>query len=818
MLSPRWRKVLRDLWGNKTRTVLVVLSIAVGVFAVGLITGTQAVLFQDMNLSFLASNPAQIVLFADRSEEEERFDEALVQAVRRMDEVLEAEGRTQIEVRLFNGEVQRDASTTESIELDLQAIADYEDIPIWKIWPQSGDWPPGKHEFLLERASLEAAQIEVGQMVTVKTSEGKLRQMRLAGIVYDPERASPTVQGGWLSGYISLDTLEWLGEPRGFSQLNLTVVKDQPDEAYLEQVADQVTDKIEASGRKVAFTWLPTSTEHPANEVFQPMFLLLSILGFLSLLLSGFLVVNTISALLTQQIRQIGIMKTIGARRSQIVSLYLVTVLIFSLLSLIIAVPLGAGGAYIFADYMAGLVNFDIASSTLTPQVLALEVAVGLVIPLLAALYPVINGTRLTVREAISNYGLGQGHFGASFVDRFFIGLRQVVSLPRPLLLSLRNTFRRKGRLSLTLLTLTLASAIFIAVFSVRASMLYTLEEALQYWNYDLGVEFKRPQRIEQIEREALRVPGVIAAESWGFAGAKRLRPNETDEQAEERESRVYFMIAPPAETDLLRPIVLAGRWLLPEDKNAVVINTDLVEEEPDLEVGDELVLEIDERKSTWQVVGLVRTTMSGPRLYANYTHFAQTVRQVGRAESVQILTAQHDLAATAKVAKAVETHFEQMGLPVSYVETIASERQQIETVINIIVLFLLIMAVLLAVVGGLGLMGTMSINVLERIREIGVIRAIGASDGAVQQIVVVEGILIGLLSWLIGLVMALPISMLLSNVVGELILQDALTYTFSVSGALLWLGIVLILAALASFLPARSASRLTVREVLAYE
>jgi putative ABC transport system permease protein len=127
-------------------------------------------------------------------------------------------------------------------------------------------------------------------------------------------------------------------------------------------------------------------------------------------------------------------------------------------------------------------------------------------------------------------------------------------------------------------------------------------------------------------------------------------------------------------------------------------------------------------------------------------------------------------------------------------------------------------MAVLLAVVGGLGLMGTMSINVLERIREIGVIRAIGASDGAVQQIVIVEGVLIGLLSWLMGVVIALPVSMLLSQVVGELILQDALTYTFSVSGALLWLVIVVTLAALASFLPARNASRLTVREVLAYE
>lgn len=204
--------------------------------------------------------------------------------------------------------------------------------------------------------------------------------------------------------------------------------------------------------------------------------------------------------------------------------------------------------------------------------------------------------------------------------------------------------------------------------------------------------------------------------------------------------------------------------------------------------------------------------------MYVNYPYFAWVVRNVGQASSVQIVTERHDFAATAEVAKALETHFEQIGLKVSATETIAGERERIETVFNIIVGFLSVMAVLLAVVGGLGLMGTMSINVLERIREIGIIRAIGASDGAVQQIVIVEGVLIGCLSWLVGVLIALPVSVLLSNVVGELILQDALTYTFSVGGALLWLVVVVLLAALASFLPARGASRLTVREVLAYE
>ena len=114
--------------------------------------------------------------------------------------------------------------------------------------------------------------------------------------------------------------------------------------------------------------------------------------------------------------------------------------------------------------------------------------------------------------------------------------------------------------------------------------------------------------------------------------------------------------------------------------------------------------------------------------------------------------------------------------------------------------------------------MGTMSINVLERTREIGVLRAIGASNRAVLGIVIAEGVLIGVLSWLIGALLALPLSFLFSNAVGVAFLQMPLDFVFSLQGLAIWLGLVVALSALASFLPAWNAARLTVRDVLAYE
>jgi putative ABC transport system permease protein len=126
-------------------------------------------------------------------------------------------------------------------------------------------------------------------------------------------------------------------------------------------------------------------------------------------------------------------------------------------------------------------------------------------------------------------------------------------------------------------------------------------------------------------------------------------------------------------------------------------------------------------------------------------------------------------------------------------------------------------MAALVATVGGLGLMGTMSINVLERTREIGVMRAIGASDGAVRGVVMAEGVFIGLLSWIIGTVMAVPLGKWFSDGLGIGFMGSPFPYEFSVQGALWCLLGVVVIAAAASAWPAWHASRLTVREVLAY-
>src|SRR3954449_1534763 len=427
MIRPRWRKVMRDVSGNKTRTLLVVLSIAVGVFAVGTTAGTWVMMSHDLAADYAAINPSSAILFTAP------YGDDQLRSTRNMGGVREAEGRFTLTVRLKTG-------PDEWRDLRLEAIDDYQDIRLDKVRPESGAWPPPAQEALIERASLGLTNSNVGDQLVIRLPDGGQRDLRIAGLAHDLNKV-PSSFSGIPYGYITFDTLEWLGYPRSFNSLHVLVDGNVADGRHVRSVIDEVKDGIEQSGSTVYWMWIPEPGTFAADDVLQPMVVVLGTLAFLSLFLSGFLLINTTSALLMQQVRQIGMMKSIGAGNGQIMRLYLGMVLIFGLLALSIAIPVSSLVASGITRYLAGLINFDFVGFRIPLQALALEIAVGLLAPLVAALYPIASGVRITVRNALDFYGIAGGQFGDSVTDRL---LRHIGRLPRPLLLSLRNTFRRK--------------------------------------------------------------------------------------------------------------------------------------------------------------------------------------------------------------------------------------------------------------------------------------------------------------------------------------------------------------------------------------
>jgi putative ABC transport system permease protein len=255
-----------------------------------------------------------------------------------------------------------------------------------------------------------------------------------------------------------------------------------------------------------------------------------------------------------------------------------------------------------------------------------------------------------------------------------------------------------------------------------------------------------------------------------------------------------------------------------------VVVNSDVVGGEEDvkgaapIKVGSTITLKIDDKDTKWVVVGIIRGVLTGPNIFINFDYLARVTNSVDRASVSLVRLKDRSSANQTTMGQTIEQLYRDSGFRVQQMSTIDQLRTTISTVFDVIIIFLLFMALLLGVVGGLGLMGTMSINVLERTREIGVMRAVGASNSSILRIILVEGMIIGLLSWTIGGIIALPASRILTDTVGKALLQAAPSYIFSTQGAILWLGIVMVVAFLASFVPARRASQLTVREVLSYE
>lgn len=800
MLKSRWVKVLNDLWGNKTRTMLIVLSIAVGLFAVGTIISAQTILSKGMAESFAAINPSSGTVRTD-----ELFEEDFIQAVRGMRNVEEADARRAFDVQVKIG-------PDEWINLRVFAVPDYDDIRVNKIFSESGAWPPPKQEILIERLALSLLNAQVGNPLLIELPNEKQREIRIAGLAYDPAQL-PAQIDGTPYGYISFETLKWLGEEYGFNELYV-VAKNQTDKKFAQQVVNEVKNRAERNGWTIPMLIAAEPGQLPLGDVLQAILFLMGTLGLLSLLLSIFLIVNTVSALLTQQKRQIGIMKAVGAQTYQLMGMYLGMVLIYGLIALVIAIPLSIVGARGLSRVLATYFNFDLANLSIPAEAIFVQIIMGLMVPVLASLFPFITNLRISPVEAMSAYTLGKGRFGTGFIDRLLSGANLWFAryfLRRPVLLSLRNIFRNKVRLTLTLITLTLGGATFIGVFSVKSALDRTLDDFMQLYNFDSLITFSRPYRIEKIKREAKTVPGVVDADVYFQLPARRVRPDGS-------ESNAIFLTGFDVRSELvLGPKIVQGRWLLPEDENAIVVDAILLKDEPDLKLGDEIVLKIEGRERPFRVVG-VSLGMLIPFSYVNYPYISRMLGEVGRTDAAIVDTERYDEASMKETTAALKAYLERRGVQVNNIFTMSKERTEAQATFAVIIFLLLVMALMLAIVGGLGLMGTMSINVLERTREIGVLRAIGAPNKGVARVFIREGIAIGLISWLFGAILAYPLGKVLSDAVGFSVVGAPLSFSYSMTGVWVWLVLVVILSALASFIPARNASRLTVREVLAYE
>lgn len=389
--------------------------------------------------------------------------------------------------------------------------------------------------------------------------------------------------------------------------------------------------------------------------------------------------------------------------------------------------------------------------------------------------------------------------------------LGRVSGLTRPLLLSLRNAFRRRQRMVLTLLMLAFGGAVYLGALnlrvSIRASVGHLFGEILRY---DMAVQLAQSYPADSLEAAVTGVAGVGAAEAWGGRRAAVAREEGVLGDA-------FPLVALPARSTLAAFPVERGRWLEPGESPELVLNRSLLEDEPGLGVGAQVTLVMGGRPSRWTVVGIVQ---AGPTPNAFVTREA-LARVTGnpRVDRVVITATARGPGTQAELSRRLREELTVAGFAVGGSQLIAESRRILEDHLLLVAGFLLIMSQAMIVVGGLGLASTMSLAVLERTREIGVLRAIGAPHRAILALIQIEGLVIGIASWLLAIPLSIPMSYLLGRAFGRIMMPVRVVTLFpEPMGLLWWLGVVVAVSLVACAWPAFRATRVTTAAALAYE
>jgi len=325
-------------------------------------------------------------------------------------------------------------------------------------------------------------------------------------------------------------------------------------------------------------------------------------------------------------------------------------------------------------------------------------------------------------------------------------------------------------------------------------------------------VTFDRPYRLEKVEQIGMAFPGVTQVEGWAFVNGEVLYPDKTAADN-------LVIMAPPVDSKLVEPMLIDGRWLQAGDEKAITVSESILEKFPNLKAGQTLHMKVDGKEDDWKVVGIFKfVSQQGTIAYGTFDYISHLINLADRSVSFRIVGQQSDAVSQQKLADGLDKYLRDQGFHVTEIRTGKSTLKTASESLNILVTFLLIMALLTASVGSMGLAGTMGMNVLERTREIGIMRSIGAVDREIMRTVIVEGVVIGSISWALGAILSFPITYGLSWIVSLAIFNSMIEVHFTWLGFVIWLAVVLVLSALASVLPARNAASLTIREVLAYE
>jgi putative ABC transport system permease protein len=798
MISPRWRKLRGDIEQAKGRLLMMVIAIAVGVFAVASISTAYTILKREIAGNYLSTNPAAALVDVDA------IDQPLLVSVRAQAGItgVEASGRVtaRIEVR-----------PNEWLPLLLFVVPDFRSARISTVRLEAGRWPTARDGIILERTAVSVANTAVDHEVSVQTPHGAQRSLTVTGVVHDPSLA-PAWQEQTVYGYVTPATLNFLGEDPSLHILKVTVGDASSNPMGVERAVIGIADLLRRAGHSVGEIRIPPY-QHPHQGIMTSVVRMLLVFSLLTLILSAILTATLTSSLLAPQIRQIGVMKAIGARSAQIMQIYVGLIAAIGILAVAIGLPIGIAAGRALADGTARMLNLELTSRLAPAWLYGSQVLMGVGLPLAAALIPIRIAAGRTVRETLSDFGVrlsvGPG--------RLIRWLSRLSRRDPAFVLAIRNTGRRKSRLALTVGLLAAAGAMFMTSLNVKVAWQRNLAEAGVERHFDAELQFAHPQAKGAALATVSAVPGVRRVEPWSAQAASLARPDGL------RIVRTYpdgghgslRLQAVPRESTFLSPSVIAGHWLSVLNTDGAVVNEQALSMFPRLRIGDRIHLIVRGVPAELRLMGVVREHLAQATVYTSPERFEQATGEPGLTGGVRVALDSVDERSADELIASIERALNNSGVNVTESVSQAQLGRALGGHLFILIFTLVVMSVLMAAVGVMGLGSAMTISVLERTREFAVMRVVGARAWTIRRIVVGEAVLVGALSAGISLVLSMPLTIFVDWIVGTASFGPALGSGLSAAAMPLWLAITMIGAVTASAYPSWKASKLTIREAL---
>ncbi|WP_455392985.1 FtsX-like permease family protein [[Eubacterium] cellulosolvens] len=729
-MSTRIKKSWKDLKKRKSRTTLMIIVIALGVIGLSLF-GVIPLIEQGIAEEIETSNMYDIRANVNNLE----LAETNFTQLEEIDNVKSVEGKYQFFTRIYIGERRNDAL--------IVGIKDFNEQTVDIITKDTGD-VPGYLEVLTDTGNSRNKLYngEEGDELKVYCSNGSVRELKLSGsghsLSYDHSAWGIAVF------YTNLETVHSLSNGSGYTLLSFDLEKANQEEA--QKTVEDVRAYLLENTDFVAFTDLPRIREEgdwPGKEEFANMGNFFFILTYVTLFCSFFLVANTMHTMIMEQKKEVAQMKAVGATRWQVLQSYLLTSLIMGVIGALIGTIIGIFIAFLMASFLANTFFGVILSLAVHPPTLLLGFLVGVGITLLATLPSLIFALRITVREGMEGSGISS-NYGNSYMDRFLL---RIGWLPRSAQMGLRNVSRKKGRSASTILLVSIAVGILLGVLSLGVSMGATIEKEFDNFTYDIMVtgqpEGGKPLT-EDVKYFLEDLDGVSEADPFLYT------------QVQFKENQIltfgynYNTISYNIEDTICK-----GRWFdagEQESNATVVIVSKIIATDEGINLGDKIQMQTATGPYEFEVIGFHSSQMNhGMAAFMPISTVQDILKWNNNVTGFSIKTSSSDH----DVIDSVSTHIEDELLSNGYMVNIEVKYVMEEInkqFIGMVTNLLIAVGSLVVIITMIGLMSALTMNILERTKEIGMMRCLGSISGHIRWVFGVEGLIMALIGWVIGI------------------------------------------------------------------